>query len=193
MTTYLLHGGATSKLSLENDMFFREFSLSVDRPSAKILCCYWALDEHSWNEKFLVDKSKIESLADKPVTIDMVTNPEELENQIRRCDVFYVAGGYINNIESYYNHLINLKIQLSGKVYIGSSVGSFLVSQYFVTSFESEIEFKALSGLGFLPTNILCHWNIEEHKEHKIDLLKATSPEFPILSLNEGQFIRIIY
>lgn len=122
MNTYILHGGATSEHSPDNDRFFREFSQSIDRPAVKILCCYWALEENFWNDKFQVDKSKIESLAEKSVTIDMVTNPEELESQIRECDVFYVAGGYINNIKSYNNYFINLEFYNKRRSHLGLEI-----------------------------------------------------------------------
>jgi peptidase E len=102
--------------------------------------------------------------------------------------VLYVAGGQAELIEPLYSQLTGLKDLLKGKVYIGCSMGAFMVSSQYVLTFDNQLSSEVHRGLGLLPIGTLCHWDIETKRQLKIDLLKRAAPDSPILTLNECKF-----
>ncbi len=49
MTTFLLHGGATSTENPINNDFFRQFTELVDKPEVKVLLCLWSREREEWD------------------------------------------------------------------------------------------------------------------------------------------------
>jgi len=81
-----------------------------------------------------------------------------------------------------------LKEALHNKVFIGSSMGSFLASRHYVLSLSDQDEDIVFEGLGLVPYNVLCHWNVETNKNTKIAMLKEKNPQSPILLIEEEKF-----
>jgi len=117
-----------------------------------------------------------------------VESVEHLFREIVDADVLYVAGGDEEYLRPYMSQLSNLQEALKGKIYIGSSMGAFLVSRHYVLSEDEVHENTVYDGLGYIPYNVLCHWNVETDKDKKIHMLKAVDPQTPILLLEEGKF-----
>ena len=188
MTTYILHGGQTSKISPHNDLFFRLFTSLIRKDRVKILMCYWAREKKTWNELFERDKFKILKQSDKKVALEIVDNDSNLFKQLYEVDVLFVSGGKQEFLEPYIPKLNQLKAALRDKIYIGSSMGAFVASKHYVLSYESQNTDNIYKGLGLVPFNILCHWDIEIEKDKKIKMLKEKDPQIPILLLDEEKF-----
>jgi len=189
MTTYVLHGGMTSKDSLDNDLFFRQFTSLVNKASVKVMMCYWARDRKQWEELLRRDQKKIQLHSAKTVHLSIAEDPKDLFHRIAKYDVLYVAGGDAERIEPLYPELSRLKHYLENKVYIGSSMGAFLASASYVLSLDTQDETSVHSGVGLLPVKILCHWDKETRKQMKLDLLRKKDPESPIVPLDECKFV----
>ena len=192
-TTYILHGGEVSPINESNNHFFEEFTKNSVTPSVKILMCYWAKQKDTWEAFCSRDKKLIEAQSKISTVFNMVVDPKDLFNKIADYDVLYVAGGGAKPIEPYYDELTNLKSQLEGKVYIGSSMGAFLVSTNYVLAQDSQNSKNVHHGIGILPLNILCHWNVEKDQNQKLELLKTVGPNLPTLTLDECQYAKFVY
>lgn len=189
-TTFILHGGATSDKSKDNDKFFSYFTSLIYKKSVKILMCYFAREKDSWKDLLKRDGEKIEKKTNKKITFAVPEKPEELIKLLPGYDILYVAGGSAELIEPLYAKLDSIKQLLKGKVYIGSSMGAFMVSSNYVLSLENQ-DISIHKGLGLLPFNLLVHWNKEKKKEYKIEMLKNVS-DLPILILDEYESLKIV-
>jgi len=188
MTTYLLHGGATSKDLPGNDKFFAKFTALVEKDEVKILLCYWSRNRDEWQKLIERDSAKIQKNTEKQVTFHVVEVESDLFSKIDKYDVLYIAGGDAELLEPHYESLGQLKKKLDGKIYAGSSMGAFLASESYVLSFDSQDSDNKHKGVGLLPIQTLCHWDIEEQKEMKLNLLDGDKP---VVVLNEGEFVEI--
>jgi hypothetical protein len=189
MTTFILHGGKTSIDSPQNNAFFAEFTKLVDKPEVKILLCYWSREKEKWGLISERDIKRIVEGTTKKVMTHLVESPTDLFNKIDEYDVLYVAGGEAHLLEPYFKDLKGLKEKLTNKVYAGSSMGTFLVSENYVLSLDRQDTSSLHKGVGLLPFQILCHWNVETKKAQKLELLKASKT--PILVLNEMEYVTI--
>ena len=187
MTTFILHGGKTSRETPNNDLFFQQFTQSVNKKSVKILMCYFAMEKNRWQELFKRDSTKIKKHSKKEVDLHLVADMNDLCEKIASYDVLYVAGGN-NRIKKYMDGSYDLAKKLENKVYIGSSMGAFIVTMNYVLSFDYQNQ-GAHQGLGILPFNTLCHWDVEKQKERKLEQLKKVDSNTPVLTLNECEFI----
>jgi peptidase E len=115
-------------------------------------------------------------------------DPEDLLEKIKTHDVLYVAGGDADLIEPLISRMNGLANVLKGKVYIGCSMGAFIVSSHYVLSFNKDHSIEVHHGLGLLHFDTLCHWNVEKQKDLKLELLKKSSPQSRILLLDECQY-----
>ena len=70
-------------------------------------------------------------------------------------------------------------------------MGALLASKYYVLSLSNQNEDTVYDGLGLVPYNILCHWNIETNKDKKISMLKEKDPQTPLLLIEEKRFVTI--
>ncbi len=192
-TTFVLYGGKTSIDSPQNDEFFKTSIDLVHRENIHIVLCYWARPKEQWEALAKRDRPKITKQTSKRVTFSTAQDVEDLFIKLEQADVLYVAGGKAKLIEPFYPKLSQLKLKLKGKVYLGSSIGTFIVSTHYVLSHANQDENTVHHGLGILPISTLCHWNVEKKKQFKIDLLRQAAPEFPIILLDEQKFVKIIY
>lgn len=192
-TTYILHGGNTSIKSESNQNFFKEFENCVAKQEVSVLISLWSREKSSWSDLFVKYKEKISQSAEKNFYFDIANDPQDFANKIKNFDIFYVIGGDADNIEPLYSQLPDFKSQLEGKVYIGGSMGAFMVCTNYVLSFDQQDYLTVHKGLGILQLNLLCHWDIEKRKELKIEMLKKEAPDLPILTLGEGEYVKFVY
>ena len=192
MTTYILHGGETSRDDPENEQFFACFTKYVEKNEVKILMCYFTKEKEIWEKRLESDRKKIAKHTTKKVTLSLANDPEDLLEKLNTHDVLYVAGGNAQPLESYLPLFGSFKEKLKDKVYLGCSMGAFIVSSQYVLTFDDQENSTVHKGLGLLPFSTLCHWNIEKKKEEKVGLLKEAAPNSPILLLEECKFTTII-
>lgn len=190
MTTYLLHGGRTSKPHPGNKAFFTQFTSLVKKNKVTILLCYFSNDLMKWDSLIERDTNTIKSNTKKEVEILVAKNSKDLFEKLEKSDVLYVAGGDAEPIEALYSQLTGLKHKLTDKIYAGSSMGAFLVSKHYVLSMTYQEENEVHSGIGLLPVQILCHWDVEDNKDKKLGLLTANS-DLPVIVLNEFETVTI--
>lgn len=190
--TFILHGGQTREENAFNDAFFACFTKYVPKETVRILLCYFARSADEWEALYKRDVEKIKKQSSKKIVTTIAQNADELLMLLPTYDVLFVQGGEAENIEQYYPKLSELGEKLKGKIYIGSSMGAFMACENYVLSFPRQDETNAHAGLGLLPFNILCHWNVEKKKEYKIDLLKKKNSTNPILTIDEGKYVEII-
>ena len=192
MTTFVLHGGNASKLSQKNDQFFAAFTAQSVKPVVKILMVYWARPANEWTRIFARDQKLIEVQAakiNKTAILEIVTSPTELFAKLPTADVMFVAGGDSTPIEILLPQLTNLGQALTGKIYLGSSMGAFIVAKNYVLSFDDQDDHTVHSGLGLVPINLLCHWDLEPNQTEKLKLLKKTDSSLPIITLAETESV----
>lgn len=193
MTTFVLHGGETSRQSPQNDKFFELFTSLVRKDVVKILMCYWARESKDWERLFERDLQKVRAQTTKQVDALIVKSTQELLDRISEYDVLYVAGGDAEPIEAHIPELSNLKSILEGKVYIGSSMGAFIASKNYCLSFDSQDSTTVHTGLSLIPVNTLCHWDKEPNKETKLGLLESLNDSTPIVTLNECEYTQFYF
>lgn len=192
MTTYILYGGRTKIDSANNQLFFKQFTDLVQKDHVKILLCYFAREKKSWNELFENDKAKILKQSTRKAEINIVETIESLAMQLKEADVLYFSGGKEEFLRPYISQLNFLKVALHNKIFIGSSMGSFLAAKHYVLSFSDQKEDIVYEGLGLIPYNILCHWNVEKNKEIKINMLREKDPQTPLLLIEEEKFEKLV-
>lgn len=191
MTTFVLHGGATSKNSLKNNYFFRQFTDLIANDPVKILMCYWARPNDQWQTLLDRDKSKILKQTSKQVSFSLANDPKDLLQKIKDHHVVYIAGGAADLIEPLLPQLNKLRDYLEGKIFIGSSMGAFIAAKHYVLSSDEQDSNSVHHGIGLVPYGVLCHWNVEDKQQTKLNLLKQENPELPILTLDEEKFIKL--
>lgn len=188
MTTYILYGGDTKPDTADTRLFFKQFTDLVPKDHVKILLCYFAREKSKWSRMFEKNKAQIIAQSSKTTDIQMVDAPEDLRNKLNDADVLYVEGGEEENLRPYVEQLSFLENTLLDKVYIGSSMGAFLASRHYVLSLDGQNTGHVFDGLGLVPYNTLCHWDIEKYKDKKIQMLKDIDPQTPILQIEEQKF-----
>lgn len=192
-TQYILHGGVTTKKCQSNDDFFKSFSSLVNKKRIKILLCYWALKKEKRQETFRRDKPKIlKHSGEKEIEIEVVQNPKDFDKKINEADVFYIYGGKFDGLKDTIGKINDFKAKIKGKLVIGSSAGSFLLCKYSLNSFNFQ-KTEINEGLGLLPLNVLCHFDIEKRAEEKVDKILKVAPQLPILTLDEGEFVSFTF
>jgi len=192
MTTYILHGGRYKVESPDNEYFFKQFTEHVPKDNVKILMCYWARPKENWALLFERDKARVAKQTSKTVDVQKVDTVEALRIGLPDADVLFVSGGEEELLRPYMSQLGFLQEMIRGKVFIGSSMGTFLASKNYALSLSTQNENTVYEGLGLIPYNTLCHWDIEINKEKKIALLKDKDPHTPILCIDEGKFERLV-
>jgi hypothetical protein len=190
-TTFILHGGETKTHSPSNNRFFSQFTSLVNKDEVNILMCYWCRDQSQWQSVFDRDTKRVLKETTKKVNFAMPSDPADLKQLIDSYDVLYVAGGPAEPLEALYPQLTWLQDKLEGKVYLGSSMGAFMVADRYVLSYDAQDNLTVHQGLGMLQLNCLVHWDQEKHRTRKIKMLQQQSPN-PILLLDEGESVRLV-
>lgn len=192
-TLFILHGGNVGKNNRANDDFFSCFTHYVKNDTVNILLCYFARDKHEWETLAKRDTNLIKKQTDKTISTSIAQTPKDLFAKLLTHDVLYVAGGEATNIETLYPELQQLKYALAGKIYIGSSMGAFMVSTNYILSFPRQRDLSVHKGLGILPVSTLCHWDIEKEQEIKVSLVQKENPAMPLMLLDECKHTMLMH
>lgn len=193
MSYIILHGGKTSKDLPQNDKFFTEFTDFPHKTTVKIVLCYWAMDEDTWQQVSDRDSNAIKKFAThKKVTIVVAKDKYHFEANIKDADVVYFGGGVYAKLYEAIKQIDDINAQLASKRVIGSSAGAFLLCKQSLNSFDEQPT-EVNIGIGLVPLSVLCHWNVEAEKEEKIIKLKTYSPTDALLLLDEGEYSRFTY
>lgn len=187
-TTFVLHGGYSLRESKDNEAFYKLFTTLVEKDHVKILLCYFAQEKIKWDNLFNQHKSKIIEQSDKEVEIYVANDTRDLLRKLETSDVLFVEGGKDYLIEPQLPKLRELDKAINGKVYLGSSMGAFIVCKNYVLSFMDQDVNHVHEGLGIVPFNALCHWNVEPDKTKKIKMLKDKDAQTPIAILDDEKF-----
>lgn len=153
--------------------------------------CYFAWQKYDWQTGFDRDTKAIQAQSDKEISFSLAIDADDLLTKIKSHDVLYVAGGQAQLIHPYVQKLNKLKEALEDKVYIGSSMGAFIVATNYILSFDDKDQVNVYQGLGILPIGILCHWNVEQKKAEKLKKVKGKHLDLPIITLDEGKFVTL--
>ncbi len=188
MTTYILHGGRATRPNPQNDAFFEQFTQLVHKDTVTILLCYLAREKEKWDSLIEKDTQSIKKNTEKEVRILVAEDPNDMLHKMDIADVLYVSGGEAEQIEPLYTDLTAIAQKIQGKVYAGSSMGVFFAVENYVLSFDTQDSNTVHQGIGMLPIQALCHWDLEQRKDTKLKLLSDTSDK-PILVLNESTFV----
>lgn len=188
MTTFVLHGGYTSKNNRQNKLFFQQFTNLVEKPKVKIMLCYWGQAHDEWQRLIKHDQAKIMAETEKDVEFYVAQDPQDLFAHIANYDVLYVSGGKNHYLEPYHQKLKELSQVLEDKIYIGSSQGAYVAAANYLFSIDKEKKRTPHRGIGLLPFNIICHWERKQQKLSKLEMLQQVS-NLPILTLREFQTV----
>lgn len=189
-TTYILHGGENSRQVSSNEQFWKQLTNLVEGDAANVLICPWARKMSEWQRIYDRDSEQIKLHSNKKhLTINLMKSSEDLTKKNNFYQVVFMVGGEQEFLEPYVSKLNQIKDHFEGKVIAGSSMGAFMIGAHYILSADGQSKDTIVrKGLGLLPTNVLCHWNIEPIKNEKLTALRKAS-DFPILTLNECEFV----
>jgi len=184
MTKFILHGGDTSDINVDNDNFFKEFGKEL-KDNGKILLNYFARDEHEWDRLAKEDQDRISRLNKNKEIRFEIAKEDIFEKQIRLADVIYFRGGDTYKLLEILKKIKKLESLFEGKIIIGSSAGACVLGKYF---YDNDYD-KFDEGLGFVNFKIFCHYDesclelvkkLDDYKE-KTEMLLLPSYEHKII------------
>lgn len=189
-TTFILHGGESSRNTQANKSFFTHIVDHVHKNKLDILCVYFARPKHRWEESFEEDRAIFHELcSSKSLNITMADlEIQVLRRQIQKSDIVFINGGLHGCLKETLNTLGNFPTLIRGKTVVGISAGANILSKYYWSSVAQDIR----EGLGILPIKLICHYEptdtaevqaLERYKE-KLPLHKITEEHFEIIPLD---------
>lgn len=188
MPKYILHGGSEGQPSPMNDAFYELLAQEVP-DGGQFLIAYFAWEPADWLKLFERENKRILDIAKvtgKHIRV-ICANLENFEEQVKASDVIYFFGGnspkQMENSKQF-KHLLKLN-----KVFAGSSSGAYLMGCKFRTTRTTDI----LEGTAVLPFNIMAHCDNPKYSSLKESLIALSTPQCPLISLREGEFITIEY
>jgi len=184
MTTYILHGGATSRPTEDNKKFF--FEMVADVPdSCTILCVYFSRPKEEWGELLTQDKERISSISPKKKLNFVLAsdNTKIFTEQIKKAGVLYMRGGKTDMLLEALKPIEHFGSLLKGKIVAGSSAGACVLSTQFYTGTNGS---TVRDGLGILQIKIFVHYG--EEKKHFVEELEKRGEKLPIYKIPEETF-----
>ena len=180
MTKFILHGGETSRDSVNNVNFFKEMLVGFSG-EVKVICAYFSRPKEQWEGLLESDKKRFEAvLGGRKLKLEIANdNLGIFEEQVKEADVLYFRGGSNELLEERLKGIKNLKELLKDRVVAGSSAGASLLSRYYFTRSKNRIE----EGLGIIQIKVFVHYlesyenNLEKLRKYKEELETITIPE----------------
>ncbi len=184
MTTFILHGGHTSKPAERNDQLYSEIMKKIP-DNGKILFIYFAQNQTKWPEFLEQNKKSFKKTKIQKNLEFAIATPEknQLTKEIASADCIYLCGGRDSALKERMAEVKDLKKLIQGKIIMGCSAGANIFSKYFYRNSKKRIE----KGLGILPIKIFCHYN--ENKKEQLEQLKIHEEKLPIYTIPEIDFI----
>lgn len=174
MIKFILHGGNTSKINIDNDNFFKEFGSEL-KNGRKILLNYFARDEHEWEKLAKEDENRISGLNKNNKIKFEIAKEDIFEKQIKSADVIYFRGGDTYKLLGKLKKIKKIESLFEGKTIIGSSAGACVLGKYFYDNDYNKFD----NGLGIIDYKIFCHYDesclnlarkLDDYKE-KLELI----------------------
>lgn len=186
MTKYILHGGETSRQSLDNRKFFSEGANGLS-DGATILCVYFAREKEKWPKMFEQDKLNFSSVAQTKSFNFVLANDEShvLIDQIKEADVIYIRGGDTEMLKEALSKVGDLHDLWKDKIISASSAGVYVLSKYYYSNSRDGI----YKGFGILPIKTFCHY--KEEKSDKLERLKKYGEDLKVYAIPEEKFFVI--
>jgi len=188
MTKYILHGGETSRQSLDNKKFFSEVTSDLS-DGATILCVYFAREKERWPKALEQDKQYFSSTTTTRQKVFKFVLADDktytLKKQVKQADVIYLRGGDTEMLKEALSKIENLSELWQGKIIAASSAGVYVLSKYYYTNSKDDI----YKGLGILPIKTFCHY--AEEKSDKLEKLKMYGEDLKVYAIPEEKFFII--
>lgn len=191
-TTYILAGGNDRQYSDYGKRLGQEIVKHSARP--KILSCFFSQPEDTWVEKTKDWNSWFADNLSQPFSYDY-TRQETLLDQIDAADVVYFHGGITDLLLAKLPDAKTMKQHFAGKMIIGSSAGSNMLSRHFWSSSKGIYG----EGKGVLDLSVMVHYGAtivgdnqrttEEWAQQEQTF--ASMVNMPITHLPEGRYIVI--
>jgi peptidase E len=182
-TKYILHGGESSRRTVDNDRFFKEIVDSTDSKNIKILCVYFARPEHRWQESFYEDKLAFEQQKSEKSLDIQIASREDFKEQIAASNVVFINGGFKGFLKEALEELGNFKELIQNKVIVGISAGANILSKYYYSQGAEDIK----EGAGVLPIKVFCHYldgNVQE-----LIKLERYKENLPVYKIEEEKYV----
>jgi len=184
-TKFILHGGASSRKTPDNEKFYSEIVNSADKDTVNILCVYFARPEHRWDESFYEDKYSFENVdTNKTLKIQMAAY-EDFRDQLTNYDVIFINGGFKGHLKETIESVGNFREFIKGKTVVGISAGAnILATYYFSQAIDGIIE-----GTAILPIKVFCHF--DENLSSELKKLETYKEHLPLYKIPEEKFITL--
>jgi len=181
-TTFILHGGENRLDNLNNKKFYQSWVSSfADDYIPKIIIVLYAKKLEEQAEAYQLN-SELFSKHTNGQKADLEIASQDINEfcqQVEKADVVYFHGGSPEALNEKIRPIKEKFIDLiRGKICIGSSAGTIMLSRY-----GRGTEGYWVEGLGLLPIASFVHWDsafqkdLDEFKEKNKDLEYITLPE----------------
>lgn len=180
MTKFILHGGGVNVPSEDNKRFFAAIASGL-KENDIVLLIYFSRNENDWPKFLEADKQNFVANGKRLGLVVADPDPEKLRAQIQKSKAIYVRGGDTFKLLEKIKLLPEFSELIKGKIYAGSSAGTYIVCKYF---YENDHD-RGGEGLGILPYQALAHWS--EDKADKLEKLIMIGGDLPVLKLREGE------
>ena len=183
-TTFILHGGESSRNTQANRDFFTRIIQTENKDRLNILCVYFARPTYRWEESFEEDCAIFHELHSRKklnftlATLDIKT----FNQQILKSDILFMNGGLQGCLKETLEDLDSFRDSIRGKVVVGISAGANILSKYYWSSVAQSVR----EGIGILPIKLLCHYEVNDREEVKA--LEEYKEELPLYKLPEEHF-----
>ncbi len=158
MTKYILHGGNTSVKNEGNKKFFQEIVKDLPE-SPKVLICLFSINEDRWKKDFSWRKGIfMKNLPGIKLNFKLA-NKNEFIKQLKWADAVHFRGGDTLLLLESLKKYSNLEKHLEQMTVSGSSAGALVFAQTFYDNDEMDY----YKGLGFVPFNMVAHYESEEY------------------------------
>lgn len=191
MTTYILAGGNDRRYEEFGSKLISHIQLQVENP--RILSCFFARDESLWGEAGTTWSGWFEAQFGHPVEYQ-VAAVERFREQVAWADVIYFHGGNTQQLVSTMGQFPKFEDILKGKIVIGSSAGTNLLSGVFYSPSRDVVD----HGMGIIDLATIVHYGAsidgdislsKEAWQNVIRRTKDVAGDTQILLLPEGTFV----
>jgi len=196
MTKYVVQSGGAKRYPLKLAKFIAESSKGMTG-TTKVLLCFFAGSEDSWETKYREWQVIFNEYAPADVEFSFeLAKLKDFANQVAECDILYMHGG---NVVAFLERINKFDVP---KIWEGKTVVTNSASSHGLSiSFQAADYRKLFDGLGVLPFKCIAHYKstiydadeggpIDWEKTYK-ELESYGDKSVPIHALEEGDFIVI--
>lgn len=186
MAKFILHGGNTREINVDNNGFFREITLGTNG-RVGILLNYFSRDENEIEQCSEHDKQRLLQNSETKDLIFEVAKPETLAGQLQSADVMYMRGGDTEKLIRGLSLTPQLDQIFQNKVIAGSSAGVYALAKYYWSNDHKRLG----DGLGILNIKTFCHY--ESKDTDIVDKLLNYKEDLPLLVLPNYKWMLLFH